>query len=206
MLQRRDIPQAAAIFAEQFMEDPLYIFILPNQRTRLNVLRIFFRNYLDMLYPYSDLYASSTQLEGVMLVFRSEKFGSSRLAQMNYLRRIVVAILKSLPACKYIGVKGLLRGVSILKNMSSAWLSMLEERPYVHMDMLVVQQQYRGTGVVTKMVMPLIDECTANDVACTLETQNPNNVPLYGRYGFELVDTINMPDSELEQYCMVYNR
>ncbi|MCR8843184.1 GNAT family N-acetyltransferase [Paenibacillus sp. SC116] len=206
MLQRRDIPQAADVFAEQFMEDPLYIFILPDRHTRLNVLRIFFRNYLDMLYPYSDLYASSSQLEAVMLVFYSEKFGSSRLAQLNYVRRIIVAIIKSLPACKYIGVKGFLRGVSILRNMSSAWLSMLEDRPYAHMDMLVVQQQYRGTGVVTKMIMPLIDECASNDLACTLETQNPNNVPLYGRYGFELVDTIKMPDSELEQYCMVFNR
>ncbi|MBD8497754.1 GNAT family N-acetyltransferase [Paenibacillus sp. CAU 1523] len=188
------------------MEDPLYRFILPDQRTRLNVLRIFFRNYLDMLYPYSNLYASSTRLEGVMLVFYSEKFGSSKIAQLNYWRKIAFAILKSLPACKYIGVKGLFRGVSILRSMSSAWLSMLEDRPYAHMDMLVVQKQYRGTGLVTKMIMPLIDECSSRDVACTLETQNPNNVPLYGRYGFELVDTIKMTDSELEQYCMVYNR
>ncbi|MCG7408207.1 GNAT family N-acetyltransferase [Paenibacillus sp. ACRRX] len=194
------------MLAAQFMEDPLYTFMLPDPSTRQEVLRIFFRHYLEMLSPYSDIYASSAQWEAVALVFRSEQFGSSILSQLNYRRRIATAIIKSLPACRYIGFKGFIRGVSILHSMSSAWLHMLGDRPYAHLDMLVVQQAYRGSGQVSKMMEPLLAECDAKDWACTLETQNPNNVPLYGRYGFTLVETIRLPDSDLEQYCMVYNR
>nr|WP_236871185.1 hypothetical protein [Brevibacillus laterosporus] len=41
-------------------------------------------------------------------------------------------------------------------------------------------------------------------IVCTLETQNPGNIALYERYQFTTIEVIPLPESKLEQYCMVY--
>lgn len=186
------------------MDDPLYEYILPDQSTRLDVLKIFFQNYVTMLYDYSDLYTTSDSLEAIALVFRSKKVNSSPLARFKELSAILLTIVKSSKICRYIGIKQFLRGIFILRSMSSAWLSILGEREYIHLDMLVVQQKYRGQGFVTKMMKPLLDECKKRNIICTLETQNISNIKLYEHYNFKIVDVIKLPNSHLEQYCMIY--
>ncbi|GED15846.1 hypothetical protein AMI01nite_38370 [Aneurinibacillus migulanus] len=190
--------------AEGFMDDPLYEYILPDRSTRLDVLKIFFQNYVTMLYDYSDLYTTSDSLEAVALVFRSKKVNSSPLTKCKDLSAILFTIVKSSKICRYIGIKQFLRGIFILRSMSSAWLSIVGEREYIHLDMLVVQQKYRGQGFVTKVMKPLLDECKKRNIICTLETQNISNIKLYEHYNFKIVDVIKLPNSHLEQYCMVY--
>lgn len=157
-----------------------------------------------MLYPYSDLLTTSNNYEAVALVFHSERQTGTLRSNMNYMKRIGLAIIKSLPICRVIGIRGYIRGLSILLNMSSAWLSMLGNQKYMHLDMLVVQQRYRGQGFVSKIIKPLLDECKANNYLCSLETQTPSNIPMYEHYKFRKVKVIPLQNSSLEQYCMVY--
>lgn len=204
-LHRTDIRQAAAVLAQGFMDDPLYKHMLPERTNRLEVLTIFFRHYIAMLYEEADLYATSERLEAVALVFRSERAGVSQLSHVRYLYRIACAIIKSIPMCRYISFHQFIRGLSTLNAMSSAWISELNEHEYIHLDMLVVQPQYRGQGFVSQLMKPLLAECDARGIPCTLETHNPSNISLYGHYGFEVMVTIPMPGSSAsQQYCMVY--
>lgn len=204
-LRRTDIRQAAVVLAQGFMDDPLYEHMLPERTTRLEVLIIFFRNYIAMLYEEADLYATSERLEAVALVFDSKRTGVSRISHARYLYRIACAIIKSIPMCRYISFHQFIRGLSTLNSMSSAWISELKEQDYIHLDMLVVQPQFRGQGFVSQLMRPLLSECDARGIPCTLETHNPSNISLYGHYGFEVVDTIPMPGNSVsQQYCMVY--
>ncbi|MCM3340757.1 GNAT family N-acetyltransferase [Paenibacillus sp. MER TA 81-3] len=204
-LDRKDIRRAADVLAEGFVEDPLYQHILPDRSTRLDVLRIFFCNYVTMLYPYSDVYSTSGNMEAVALVFRSDRTGLSIVSRFKDVSAMLLAIVKSIPICRYIGIRQFARGIAILHSMSSAWLSMLGNQEYIHLDMLVVQSKYRGQGFVSRIMKPLIEECNRRSIACTLETQNPDNILVYEHYGFSIVDVIPLPNSDLEQYCMVYS-
>ncbi|WP_258200343.1 GNAT family N-acetyltransferase [Paenibacillus endoradicis] len=137
-------------------------------------------------------------------MFHSERQTGTLLSNVNYMKQIGLAIIKSLPICKIIGVRGFIRGLSILLNMSSSWLSMLGDQKYMHLDMLVVQQRYRGQGFVSKIIKPLLDECQDKKYLCSLETQTPSNIPMYEHYKFCMVKVIPLQNSSLEQYCMVY--
>lgn len=204
IITRQQLPRAAKVLAEQFVQDPLYKHILPDETTRLDVLNIFFKNYLELLYPYSDIYTTSDRLEAVGVLFRSERYGSSFRAKLRYISKIAAAVFKSLPACRYIGVKGFLRGLGILNNMSSAWLEMLGDREYIHLDMLAIQQPYRGKGYATRIMKPMLEESSSRGIPLTLETQNPDNLPKYEHYGFKVVDVLALQNSKLEMYCMVH--
>ena len=157
-----------------------------------------------MLYPYSDLLTTSANYEAVALVFHSERQKGTFTANLNYMKQIGLAIIKSLPICRMIGVRGFFRGLSVLRSMSSLWLSMFGDRKYMHLDMLVVQERYRGQGYVSKIINPLLEECNAKNTLCTLETQTPSNLPIYEHYKFRTVKVIPLSNSTLEQYCMAF--
>jgi len=205
-IRRQDIPRVADVLAQGFAKsDPLYQHILPDESTRLHVLKIFFHRYLAMLYPYSDVLTTSDHYEAVALVFRSEREVGTWFSKMKYRKQIMMAILKSTPICRVIGVRGFIRGLSILNRMSSSWLSMLGDQEYMHLDMLVVQERYRGQGYVSRIMKLLLAECDERNMKCTLETQTPSNLPIYERYRFRTLQVIPLQDSTLEQYCMVYS-
>lgn len=203
LLERKHMEAAAAVMADSFKEDGLYVHLLPDPSTRVELLKLFFRNYIELQYDYGGLYATSEKMEAVALIFRSERMGASWASRMSYTWGIARAIAKSLRLCRYISPADFLRGLLGLRSMSSAWLDSLGDQPYLHLDMLVVQQPYRGQGWVRKIMSPLLAECRERGIACTLETQNPRNVGLYEHYGFTVVDTIPLRNSDLKQYCMV---
>ncbi|GAB6991174.1 GNAT family N-acetyltransferase [Paenibacillus pini] len=201
-LGRQDIAQAGRILAENFTEDPLYVHILPDEETRLSVLTIFFTNYLYMMYDSSDLLVTSERMEGIAVVFHPERMQTS-LSRLKYSADIVQAIVRSVGISRYIGFKAFVRGVRTLNSMSSAWLANLEDKNYMHLDMLIVQQAYRGQGVVSHVMGELLSECRKQQKACTLETQSERNVSIYGHYGFQTVEVIPLQGSALKQYCML---
>lgn len=204
-IDRQDIPKAASVLAQVFAkDDPLYAHILPDEKTRLRVLNIFFHRYIEMMYPYSDLLTTSDRHEAVALVFHSEREAGTLRSKIKYMTRVVLAIIKSSPICTIIGVRGFIRGISILHSMSSSWLSMLGDREYMHLDMLVVQEQFRGQGYVSKVIKPLLAECRTKNIVCTLETQTLSNLPIYEHYEYRTVKIIPLTNSSLEQYCMAY--
>lgn len=82
---------------------------------------------------------------------------------------------------------------------------MLDDQPYMHLDMLVVQEPYRGQGYVSKVIKPLLAECREKNMACSLETQTLSNLPIYEHYHYRTVKVIPLPNSKLEQFCMVYS-
>ncbi|WP_018754524.1 N-acetyltransferase [Paenibacillus terrigena] len=68
-----------------------------------------------------------------------------------------------------------------------------------------MQEPYRGQGYASWIMKPLLAECNARQIPCTLETQTPSNLPIYERYQFRTVQVIPLQGSTLEQYCMVYS-
>lgn len=191
--------------ASQFVHDPLYQFILPNESSREQVLVHFFASYLNMLYPYSDLLATSTQMEAVGLVFYSDRFKNTLTARAAYGTRMLKAIFTAMPICRYIGLKGFVRGLHTLNKASSAWLSLLEERPYMHLDMLVVQLPYRGQGIMSRFMQPLLRMSREEGLVMTLETQNARNLPIYEHYGLKVIHQYQINNSPLTQYGMSYD-
>ncbi|NWL87160.1 GNAT family N-acetyltransferase [Paenibacillus sp. 79R4] len=185
------------------MDDPLYRHILPDEKSRLQVLNIFFKHYIEMLYPYSDLVTTSERYEAVALIFHSEREPRTWRSKMGYWLGIARAISKSLPICRYIGLHGFVRGILILRQMDSSWLSMLGGHKYLHLDMLAVQEPYRGQGYVSQIMRPLLEKCQEEKAICSLETQTESNLPMYEHYHYHIVKTIPLPGSSLQQYCLL---
>lgn len=207
-LTRQDIDEAAYVLAAGFKDDPFFSHLLPDETNRLQALTLLLKRYVDLLYDYGNLYASSARMEALALVYRPHQMEdrSSFWQLINNKAKVYLTIAKSVPVCREIGIKQFTRLFQIMQTMNSKWLNDFIRDDCAHLEFLVVQKPYRGHGLAKKMVSRILGECKKRGIVCSLETHNPKNVGMYKHFDFELVDKIRMPDSDLVQYCMLYNR
>ncbi|KNF10089.1 acetyltransferase [Gottschalkia purinilytica] len=167
---------------------------------RKKVLPIFFETYVQLVYDQGSLYATSSELEAIVLTYEDRK-GNSKFV---YLIKKIKNILKALKALKYISIKEFLRGLRILNKMDSSWIYEKINEEFIHLDMIAVKKEYKGQKLSSKLIRYIIEESKRRKIFCTLETHNLKNVGIYNHFGFEIVEVIEIPDSNLKQYCMVY--
>ncbi len=89
------------------------------------------------------------------------------------------------------------------KVLSFDWPKEFITGRYYHIKITAVDKSLRGTGTFRKLIAPAIEYADKEQIPMVLETHNKTNVGIYERFGFELVKTIQSPETPIEQYCMI---
>ena len=63
--------------------------------------------------------------------------------------------------------------------------------PHVHVELLAVDARARGQGLARRLLEPLLEQASQAGLVIHLETTNPDNLPLYQRFGFTEVARIH---------------
>ena len=74
---------------------------------------------------------------------------------------------------------------------------------YYYIKIIAVAKEHRGKGDFRKLITPIITRCNEKAIPIILETNTPENVPIYQHVGFELVKTIPDEKSDFCQYCFI---
>lgn len=187
----------AHFFADAFYDDPLYTYIFPDDKTRLEALEVFFRIYLDIFGKYGELVTTSEDMTAIAYIYYEERFKSKTL----YYKDLFFASLSLTDFLKFVKVKDIYRMIKTVHHMSSEWIHEQVDGNYIHLDLLAVRREYRGLGKAKPLVDYAIQEAKARQLPLTLETQNEENINLYRHFQFETVEEINY--EHMVQYCMV---
>jgi ribosomal protein S18 acetylase RimI-like enzyme len=67
--------------------------------------------------------------------------------------------------------------------------------PHWYLPMIGVDPMHQGKGYGSALMQHALIPCDRDNKPAYLETSNPRNVPLYKRYGFELLDTFQIGSS-----------
>lgn len=67
----------------------------------------------------------------------------------------------------------------------------------------VSRKEIRGQGYSSKVLSPILAYFDRTGQDCYLETLDEKNVALYKRFGFELMEVVKLPDSDLTIYAML---
>ena len=72
-----------------------------------------------------------------------------------------------------------------------------------YLYVFVTMPEFRGQGLGSQIMRPMLQYLDDNNQDCYLETLLPVNVEIYQKYGFELKEEVKVPDSDLTLYAML---
>ena len=68
------------------------------------------------------------------------------------------------------------------------------EEPHWYLAIIGSDPTVRGTGLGQALMRSRLDRCDAEYAPAYLESSNPDNIPYYERFGFEVNGELRLPD------------
>ena len=78
------------------------------------------------------------------------------------------------------------------RRLSKAVRESRPEGPHWCLSAVGVDPSRRGEGILTPLLEPILSKCDAEGVEASLHSSNPDNNPIYQRYGFRVTGSIEM--------------
>lgn len=74
--------------------------------------------------------------------------------------------------------------------------------PHFYLSVLGVEPERQGTGIGTALMGPVLERCDRDRLPAYLETAAARNVLLYERVGFEVVEELILPKTDIRGWLM----
>ena len=79
----------------------------------------------------------------------------------------------------------------------------LVDEPFWYLDVIAVGPEFQGRGFANRLIRPILAKARETGSRVYLETQNPANVAIYEKQGFQVVLRSEVGGSGIPHFCMV---
>lgn len=86
--------------------------------------------------------------------------------------------------------------------LNSRWTAQLHQTERIHIIYLAVRPEMQHHGLAALLLGEVIRYADQHKLMISLETHNPDNVPLYEHFGFKVFGVMEKHFA-LRQYCLV---
>ena len=211
-VQEEDLPRLQKLLTVCFAQDPLYHTLIPDDATRERLLPELFSCDLTEFYQTCEIYSDSSELNSILVVSdESEPYNVLQycLTEAKALLTTDGWLIKEDPSLKTFW--NFIQGKDYL---NSSWTDQLHQTDRLHVIYLAVDpgHQHHGLavrpsmqhhGLAAMLLGEVIRYATSHDLMISLETHNPENVPIYEHFGFKTYGIVEKHHFGLKQYCMI---
>jgi GNAT superfamily N-acetyltransferase len=176
-----DLDEASVVAARAFHHDPFFEFLEPHPVRRARGLALFFRATVRALGPAGEITGARQadgRLMGVAAWVPPGAYPLRGLAQFGELVGALRALILR-PASLPVGVR---------------YLTAIErahpKEPLWYLLLLVVDPLVQRAGLGTRLQAPVLEVADRDGVDCYLETQKPENLAYYRRFGYEVAEEL----------------
>ena len=171
-MQRSERKAVVATLSAAFLEDPLFVWFLPEARTRRKWLDWFHNRVLNETEPLGGAYTLESASDGAVLVYPPGAWPPSAL-------RVFAAwpVPPAIPSWRF-----LRQGLHVDSRIHASHPS----APHLYVYVLGVDPKQKGRGLGGALLRHALAIADAARAASYLETANPVNLPLYRKFGFEV--------------------
>ena len=154
---------------------------------------------------YKNWFASIRAMDGKALMVTDS-------SEINGFAIFVPPGYKGMPTFGYLKAGGLSMPPSTyLPQMRYEAYCMKMKKKYTdhqswYMLDLVVRSGKQRQGIARGLMEPVLNALDQNGQDLYLETHHPANVPIYQKFGFEVVEVGKVPGSDLDHYGMLRRR
>jgi len=179
---RRDVPALASVLADAFIDDPLFLWMIPEDRHRVRRLERFFAT--DARHHMVPLGATAiAESDGVVA-------GAAMWAPPGRWRAGTWTSLRLLPG--YIAALGRYSGRG--KLLEETTEKAHPEEPHWYLATIGTAAAARGGGFGKALMQAGLDRADTEHAPAYLESSKERNISYYERFGFEVTREIVIPD------------
>jgi GNAT superfamily N-acetyltransferase len=175
---------AIAATSRAFWPDPLFGFFARNEVHEHRVLPIFLGAMMRDAQRHGQVWTAGDDTQVI---------GSASWLPPGSLPRSRTRELRIYAACTRALITGRNRrtGIRLLDLVEKSH----PVEPHWYLAVLGVDPRHQGRGLGRALIQPVLDRCDREIVPAYLETQKPENLPFYERFGFRVTDEISVPGS-----------
>ncbi|MBI9098577.1 MAG: GNAT family N-acetyltransferase [Spirochaetaceae bacterium] len=191
-VEKKDFEKTGHVFGRAFKDDPAFCNIFKNiEDYRRDA---FFEGPARYCNTYGKVYATSPEIEGLAA------WVSSDYADMTFIRIVRSGLVKS---TRRIGMKTMFSMRPIFEPLEKARRRHMKGIKYIYLMTLGVDPEFQGKGFGSKLITALIEDSTNEVLPVYLETANEKNVGMYKKFGFRVLEKVDLPVINISQWCMI---
>jgi len=193
-LELSDLEVATNIQSEAFFNDPLWVYLYPDENQRRWFLYRAFRSFFRIGLSTGQVYGVGDPIQGIAVW---ETPDSKAPTIQDVIRSGVV--WDGLRLITRPGILAFPRAFKVFGEFERMRKQYAPE-PQFYLSTISVEPLAQGQGLASKLIRPFLKQADARRLPCYTETMTPENVGLYIYYGFEVMEEYSVPDTDLKQW------
>ncbi len=187
------VQSATRMLTQTFQDEPLWVHFIPDESTRREKVHYLLEFVLRYGIKYGQVYATSPDMESILAWLPPDK------AKMTLWGQIQCG---AIPLAFRMGLELSLRQIKSSDLMSAAHKRLAPQR---HTYLLIVGTvpRLQGQGYASRLFRPLFDRLDREGMPCFLETQRDENIAIYQHYGFQVLEEMTFPGSQIKNIPML---
>jgi GNAT superfamily N-acetyltransferase len=191
-IDRRMALPVIGMLARAFSRYPLLTHFYPNAGQRALVTINMLALPVFTCLRYGRVYATSERLEGAAVWTPSQDYPA------GFWR-----LLRSVPWRYVWGNAGPTAGrLLYVDHFINEIHQRLAPFPHYYLEILGVDPSYQKQGFSSRLIKPMLTSLDQKKIGCYLETQDPQDVPVYQHFGFKIIDHSAIPDTPLYSWAL----
>ncbi|MGD0440735.1 MAG: GNAT family N-acetyltransferase [Acidimicrobiales bacterium] len=186
LVQPADVPAVAAALVRAFHDDPMLEYMFPDPRTRERAMLRFFKLQLRQTYLKRGLAYTTDDCHSTAL-WMPPRSGPPPA------RDVIAQLPMLLILGRWAGAA--LRLVQVVESHHP-------KTPHYYLGGLGTDPQWQRRGLGSAVMAPVLETCDREGLAAYLESSKEANVGFYRHHGFEVTETICVPDSSVQLWLM----
>lgn len=178
-----DARRLGQLFARAFQDDPLMQYAIPNAFQRRRLLPALMGLNVRYGCRYGEVYTTSAYTGAA--IWLPPGHATYTLRRMLRAGMLIAPLRLPWP---------MLRRLASGEGRAQRLHERYAPRPHWYLAQIGVEPAYQRQGIASRLLRPMLARMDAAGLPCYLETENPANVAIYERYGFQVAAEDVVPD------------